>query len=73
MTRNILYLMALSGSRNQRFIRARDLPIPSASSTFSLRPSTSVLLSIESFLYPESYCSLGHTRIHSLFDQGGLL
>jgi hypothetical protein len=23
---------------------------------------------MELFLYPESYCSLGHTRIHSLFD-----
>ena len=34
-----------------------------------LRSSTSVLLSIESILYPESYCSLGHTQIHSLFDQ----
>jgi hypothetical protein len=73
MTYNILYLVAFSGSANLCLIRARDAPNLSYSSSFLLRPSTSVLLSIESFLYPESYCSLGHTRIHSLFDQGGLL
>ena len=27
---------------------------------------------MESFLYPESYCSLGLTRIHSLFDEEDL-
>src|ERR1700730_2276269 len=31
-------------------------------------PSTSVLRKIESFLYPEFYCSLDPTRIHPLFD-----
>ena len=31
-------------------------------------PSTSVLFKIESFLYPEFYCSLDPPRIHSLFD-----
>ncbi|PYU56125.1 MAG: hypothetical protein DMG56_18425 [Acidobacteria bacterium] len=36
---------------------------------FRLRSSTSVLLKIESILYPESYCSLGLTRIHFSFDQ----
>ena len=38
-------------------------------SSFRVRSSTSVLLSIESILYPESYCSLGLSRIHSVFDQ----
>src|SRR5713226_6604938 len=33
------------------------------SPNFRPRSSTSVLLKIESFLYPESYCSLGHSRI----------
>jgi len=46
-----------------------DAAILSSSSSFRLRSSTSVLLSIEPILYPESYCSLGRTRIHSLFDQ----
>jgi len=36
---------------------------------FRPRSSTSVLLKIESILYPESYCSLGLTRIHFSFDQ----
>ena len=31
-------------------------------------PSTSVLHKIEPFLYPEFYCSLDPTRIHSFFD-----
>jgi hypothetical protein len=35
---------------------------------FHTRPSTSVPRKFESILYPESYCSLGPTRIHSLFD-----
>src|SRR5271154_3035283 len=36
---------------------------------FHTRPSTSVLSSVEPILYPQSYCSLGHPRIHSLFNQ----
>src|SRR6267143_6051086 len=41
----------------------------SFSPIFRPRPSTSVLLCIESILYPESYCPLDRTRIHSLFDE----
>src|SRR5580700_10255233 len=33
------------------------------------RPSTSVLSSVQSILYPQSYCSLDRSRIHSLFNQ----
>ncbi len=43
----------------------------STSPSFRPRSSTSVLLNIESILYPESYCSLDLTQIHSLFDQEG--
>src|SRR5216684_2840501 len=39
------------------------------SPNFRLRSSTSVLLNIESILYPESYCSLDLTQLHSLFNQ----
>lgn len=42
---------------------------PSLSPSFRLGSSTSVLLRVESILYPESYCSLGPTRIHFSFDQ----
>jgi hypothetical protein len=35
---------------------------------FHRRPSTLVLRKIESILYPESYCPLGPSRIHSVFD-----
>ena len=43
-------------------------PYPLAPS-FQPRSSTSVLLKIESILYPEFYCSLGPARIHFSFDQ----
>jgi PilZ domain-containing protein len=33
------------------------------------RPSTSVLCRIEPILYPQSYCSLAPSRIHSLLDE----
>src|SRR5260370_16782091 len=41
----------------------------SISPNFRLRPSTSVLLKVESFLYPQSYCSLDPTQIHSFFTE----
>src|SRR5260370_17312725 len=46
---------------------------PSNSPYFRPRSSTSVLLNVAPFLYPESYCSLGPTRIHSPFDQEDFL
>jgi hypothetical protein len=39
-----------------------------AGHVFRFRPSTSVPRRIEPILYPESYCSLAPSRIHSLFD-----
>ena len=36
---------------------------------FHKRPSTLVLSRFESILYPQSYCSSDHSRIHSPFDQ----
>ncbi len=39
------------------------------SPNFRPRSSTSVLLNIESILYPESYCSLDLTQLHSLFNE----
>src|SRR6266576_2322087 len=42
---------------------------PSRGPSFRPRSSTSVLLRVESILYPESYCSLRPTRIHFSFDQ----
>src|SRR5580700_1622938 len=33
------------------------------------RPSTSVLSSVHSILYPQSYCSLHRSRIHCLCNQ----
>src|SRR5260370_41909946 len=44
-------------------------PSPSRSPNCRLRPSTSVLLKVESFLYPQSYCSLDLTQIHSFFTE----
>src|SRR6266446_7873395 len=41
----------------------------SSGPVFRLRSSTFVLLKIEPILYPESYCYLGLTRIHSLCHQ----
>jgi hypothetical protein len=45
------------------------VPAAQSKSLFHPRPSTGVPSSIESILYPESYCSLGLSRIHSDFDQ----
>src|ERR1700693_4727094 len=49
--------------------RLSDVPTCTASPYFRPRSSTSVLLKIESFLYRESYCYLGLTRIHSPFNE----
>lgn len=40
---------------------------------FTACSSTSVLLSIESILYPEFYCSLVPVQIDSILQSGGLL
>ncbi len=44
-------------------------PRASISPNFRLRSSTSVLLKVESILYPQSYCSLDLTQIHSFFTE----
>jgi hypothetical protein len=45
------------------------LPIPSTQILSVPRPSTCVPSSIQSILYPQSYCSLDRSRIHSPFNQ----
>jgi hypothetical protein len=47
----------------------RRVPPPRSKSLSIPRPSTSVLSSLQSILYPQSYCSLDRSRIHSLFNQ----
>ena len=63
----------LSGIPKETPFHLREAVAATASSNFCSRPSTSVLLSIESFLYRESYCYLGLTRIHFVFDQEDFL
>ena len=57
--------------RRPTFAEAKASPGHSSSTgshVFHTRPSTSVPRRIESILCLESYCSLGPTRIHSVFD-----
>jgi hypothetical protein len=58
-----------------RYSLFRRAPLTHSLSMSSLRhrPSTSVPVPLETFLCLQSYCSLVPTRLHFLFNQGGLL
>jgi len=66
-------LLWLAGFPKRRVFCLQERVAVTVGSNFRTRPSTSVLLKIESFLYPESYCYLGHSRIHFVFDQEDFL
>src|ERR1700674_650939 len=63
------YLVIVSGIPGKCVFIISDMVRLSLSPSFRPGSSTSVLLRVESILYPESYCSLGPTRINSSFDQ----
>lgn len=71
-TKSFVYLK-LGNLRIRLTCDIQQGPSPPFGSSFLARPSTSVLLGIESFLYRESYCSLGLTRIHSPFNEEDFL
>jgi hypothetical protein len=44
-------------------------PLSVTRGLFRSRPSTSVRSNVQSILYPQSYCPLDRSRIHSVFNQ----
>src|SRR6266849_6699374 len=66
---NLYATILYKKSGGQGYSRFCIVHPPSISPNFRLRPSTSVLLKVESFLYPQSYCSLDLTQIHFPFTE----